>query len=90
VLYLSQIINKNVYFKKQKYGKIIDAAVFENFPTPSLSKFVIKRHGRKITVPPTILEFHERGVILKSNEFPTLPYDEKDFYLNVEKLKLLE
>ena len=86
MLYLSQIINKNVYFKKQKYGKIIDAAVFENFPTPSLSKFVIKRHGRKITVPPTILEFHERGVILKSNEFPTLPYDEKDFYLNEDLL----
>ena len=86
MLYLSQIINKNVYYQHQKYGKIVDAAVFENFPQPSLSKVVIKRGKKKITVPPTAIEFHVKGAFLKTLDFPILPFDQKDFYLNEDLL----
>jgi len=86
MLYLSQIINKNVYFQQKKYGKIVDAAVFENFPSPSLSKIVIKRGKKKITVPPNALEIHTKGSILKTEDFPVLPFDERDFYLNEDLL----
>ncbi|OGH04047.1 MAG: hypothetical protein A2W22_00270 [Candidatus Levybacteria bacterium RBG_16_35_11] len=86
MIYLSQIVNKNVYFQKKKYGKIIDASVFENHPQPSLSKVVIKIGSRKITVPPNSIEFHTRGAILKTTDFPILPYDTKDFYLNEDLL----
>src|SRR3990172_8389622 len=86
MIYLSQIINKNVFFQKEKYGKIIDVSVFENHPHPSLSKVVIKIGKKKITVPPNSLEFHTRGAILKTTDFPILPYDTKDFYLNEDLL----
>lgn len=86
MIYLSQIINKNVYFRQKKYGKIIDAAVFENLPQPSLCKIVIKKEGKKITVPPNFIEFYKRGAVLKATDFPILPFDEKDFYLNEDLL----
>jgi len=79
------IINKT-FISAKKYGKIVDAAVFENFPSPSLSRIVIKRGKKKITVPPNALEIHTKGSILKTEDFPVLPFDERDFYLNEDLL----
>ena len=86
MLYLSQLINKKVFDSQGKYGKLIDAAIFENYPIPSLSKFVIKRGRAKITIPPNLIEFTEKGIFLKSERAPVLPFDEKDFYLNEDLL----
>ncbi len=86
MLYLSQLLNKNVYFQKKLFGKIIDAAVFENYPVPTLSGIVLKREGKKITISPEALNFEYKYPVLKSPDVPLFPYDEEDFYLKEDLL----
>ena len=86
MVYLSQLLNKKVYYGKETYGKITDLAVFENYQKPSLSKIVITKDGKKITVSPSVIDLNRDRIILKSEKTPFLPYDEKDFYLNEDLL----
>ncbi len=86
MVYLSQLLNKKVYYGKQPYGKITDLAVFENYENPSISKIVILKDGKKITVSPSVIDLNKNRIILKSEKTPFLPYDEKDFYLNEDLL----
>lgn len=86
MVYLSQLLNKKVYYEKKPYGKITDLAVFENYQNPSISKIVITKDGKKITVSPSVITLNKDRIILKSEKTPFLPYDEKDFYLNEDLL----
>ena len=65
----------------KKAYKIIDAAVSENYPTPSLSKIAIKKDSKKMTISPEAINFSHKYPFLKSAHAPLLPFDEKDFYL---------
>jgi len=86
MVYLSQLLNKKVYYENETYGKITDLAVFENYQNPSVSKIVITKNGKKITVSPSVIDLNRHRIILKSENTPFLPYDEKDFYLNEDLL----
>ena len=86
MVYLSQLLNKKVYYGDKAYGRITDLAVFETYQNPSLSRVVIKKEGKKITVSPSVLDFHGSKIILKSEKIPVFPYDENDFYLNEDLL----
>src|ERR1035437_2558017 len=86
MVYLSQLLNRKVYYGKETYGKITDLAVFENYQNPSISKIVITKNGKKITVSPSVIDLNRNRIILKSEKTPFLPYDEKDFYLNEDLL----
>lgn len=86
MIYLSQLLNKNIYFNKKIFGKIIDAAVFENYPMPSLSKIAIKKDNKKMTISPEAVNFSHKYPLLRSAHAPLLPYDEKDFYLREDLL----
>ncbi|MCL4418729.1 CBS domain-containing protein [Patescibacteria group bacterium] len=86
MLYLSQLLNKNIYFNKKVFGKIVDVAVFENYPTPSLSKIAIKKDNKKVTISTESISFSHRYPLLKSTNAPLLPYDENDFYLKEDLL----
>lgn len=86
MVYLSQLLNKKVYYGKETYGKITDMAVFENYENPSVSKIVITKNGKKITVSPSVIDLNTERIILKSEKTPFLPYDENDFYLNEDLL----
>lgn len=86
MVYLSQLLNRKVYYGKETYGKITDLAVFENYENPSVSKIVITKDGKKITVSPSVVDLNTTRIILKSEKTPFLPYDEKDFYLNEDLL----
>jgi len=86
MIYLSQLLNKNIYFNKKIFGKIIDAAVYENYPTPSLSKIAIKKDSKKMTISPEAINFSHKYPFLKSGHAPLLPFDEKDFYLKEDLL----
>ncbi len=86
MMYLSQLLNKNVYFKNKVFGKILDAAIIETYPLPPLSKIVIKKGGKKITISPDVINFAQKYPFLKSVHIPLLPYDENDFYLKEDLL----
>ncbi|OGH11129.1 MAG: hypothetical protein A3B38_02300 [Candidatus Levybacteria bacterium RIFCSPLOWO2_01_FULL_36_13] len=86
MVYLSQLLNKNLYSQGKIYGKMVDFAVLESSPKPSVSKIVVKKNGKKLTISPSAVIFKDNKVILTSTKLPVLPYDEKDFYLNEDLL----
>lgn len=81
MLYLSDILNQTIYKDNKPFGKIVDMAVFENRPTPPISKIEIKRGKEKLTIAPQAIRFEDKRAILISEDIPFLPYDHKDFYL---------
>lgn len=81
MLYLSQLLNKKVYFQGKLFGKIIDMAVLETGKLPPISKIEIVQGKTKITIPPTALRIENGAIILTTNNIPHLPYDHKDLYL---------
>ena len=86
MVYLSQLLNKKVYFEKNIYGEMVDFAVLESSPNPSISKVVVKKNGNKTTVSPSALSIKKNRAVLTSSTIPFLPYDERDFYLNEDLL----
>lgn len=86
MIYISQLLNKNVYYQNSYFGKIIDMAVSEKRPIPPVSKVVVKINGKKTTLPTSAFSFEKDKVILKTREVPFLPYDENDFYLSEDLL----
>ena len=65
---------------------MVDFAVLESSQTPSVSKIVVKKEGKKTTVSPSFLSIKANGAVLTSDKVPFLPYDERDFYLNEDLL----
>lgn len=87
MLYLSQLLNKTLYYQKKSFGKIVDMAVSENRPVPPVSKIVVRNSGKKkITIPPSAIMVENNKLVLKTQDLPFLPYDEKDFYLREDLL----
>ncbi len=86
MIYLSQLLNKKVYFNQKVYGEMIDFAVLESSPKPLVSRVVIKRGVKKITISPSFLSIKRNGAILTSDKAPFFPFDERDFYLNEDLL----
>lgn len=85
MIYLSQLLNKTVYYEGKPFGKLLDLAVFENRPVPPVSKIMVKKEGKKITLAPSVV-FENGRLTLKTPKIPQLPYDENDFYLNEDLL----
>jgi magnesium transporter len=86
MIYLSQLLNKKVYYEQKVFGEMVDFAVLESSPTPSVSKVVVKRKHTKITISPSFLSIKKNGAILTTENVPFLPFDERDFYLNEDLL----
>jgi predicted transcriptional regulator len=86
MIYLSGLLNKKVYYDKKIFGEMVDFAVLESTPNPSVSKVVLKKDGTKLTISPTFLSIKRNGAILTDAKAPLLPFDERDFYLNEDLL----
>jgi hypothetical protein len=43
MIFLSNLLGKNIYFERKIYGKMVDFAVLESSPNPSISKIVIQQ-----------------------------------------------
>lgn len=65
---------------------MVDFAVLESTQNPSVSKVVVKKKGKKVTISPSFLSIKKFGAILVSDKAPILPFDERDFYLNEDLL----
>ena len=86
MVYLSELLNKKVYYNKKVYGEMVDFAVLASSANPSVSKIVIKKKGKKITISPSFISIKKFGAILTSEKAPELPFDEREFYLNEDLL----
>lgn len=86
MLFLSQLLNKSVFFQGRPYGKVIDMAVFINKTDPPISKIEILQGKNKLTIPPNTLRIEKGTLTLTSNDFPHLPYDHQDLYLSEDLL----
>ncbi|MGA2967947.1 MAG: CBS domain-containing protein [Candidatus Levyibacteriota bacterium] len=86
MIFLSQLLNKKVYYERKLFGEMVDFAVLESTPNPSVSKVVLKKDGTKLTISPTFLSLKRNGAILTDAKAPLLPFDERDFYLNEDLL----
>ena len=86
MIYLSDLLNKKVYFNRKVFGEMVDFAVQERTPNPSVSKVVIKRKGKKLTISPSFLAIKHNFAVLTDDKAPLLPFDEGDFYLNEDLL----
>ena len=86
MVYLSELLNKKVYYNKKIYGEMVDFAVLASSANPSVSKIVIKKRGKKITISPSFISIKKFGAILTSEKAPELPFDEREFYLNEDLL----
>ncbi|MDP2638223.1 MAG: CBS domain-containing protein [Candidatus Levybacteria bacterium] len=85
MLYLSQLLNKTIYYQGKPFGKLLDVAILENRPVPPISKLMIKKDNKKLTIAPEIEIINDR-IELKTQKVPFLPYDINDFYLNEDLL----
>ena len=47
MVFLSQLLNKKVYYDRKIFGEMIDFAVHERTPNPSVCKIVVKRQWDK-------------------------------------------
>src|SRR5438105_2545927 len=81
MIFLSQLLNKPVFYEGKEIGKMVDMAVFENRSHPPVSKYEIKTAKKKITVSPKAVAFKDNRFTLLTHDIPLLPYDNKDFYL---------
>lgn len=86
MIYLSQLINTKIFYQGKFYGKVIDLAVVENQPHVPISKIVIKKNDKKVTIPPNAVTLREGNFIINNPNVPYLPYDENDFYLSEDLL----
>jgi predicted transcriptional regulator len=86
MIYLSGLLNKKVYYDHKIFGEMVDFAILESTPNPSVSKVVLKKDGTKLTISPTFLSIKRNGAMLTDIKAPLLPFDEKDFYLNEDLL----
>jgi magnesium transporter len=86
MIYLSQLLNQKVYYDRKSLGKMVDFAVLESTPNPSVSKIVLKKDGKKLTISPSFLSFKRTCAVLTDAKAPLLPFDERDFYLNEDLL----
>jgi magnesium transporter len=86
MVYLSQLLNKKVYYDHKVYGEMVDFAVLASSPKPLVSSIVVKKGNKKITVSPSLLQIKRNGALLTSDKAPFFPFDERDFYLNEDLL----
>lgn len=86
MLYLSQLLQKQIHYQGKPYGKIVDMAVFVNKTIPPISKIEIQQGKKKITIPPQAIRFDKGNITLTTTDFPQLPYDHKDLYLGEDLL----
>lgn len=81
MLYLSQLVNKPIYYKDNPIGKLLDIAIVENRPAPPISKIVVRKNSKRLTVPPSSVTLENTKFVLKTSDAPFLPFDENAFYL---------
>ncbi len=87
MIYLSELLNQPIYYKKKLYGKALDFAVSSEKLKPRLTKIVTKLKGKKVAIPFSSISFSENNVFyLRTKKFHRLPFGNGDLYLSEDLL----
>lgn len=81
MLYLSNLLNQPLFLGKSQFAKVIDFGVPEKLQTSSVATILIKKDGKKYTLPLKHVLIQDNHFELTAEDVSLLPYDEKDFYL---------
>lgn len=81
MIYLSEILNKQLYIQEKSFGKIIDFTLTDTDQTASLTKLVLRKGLKKYFIDADLATFENGKWIAKSHHVPLLPYDQKDFFI---------
>src|SRR5256885_14824007 len=80
MLYLSQILKKELKHYGHSFGKVIDLAVSED-KQPIITKVLVKQNKNKFAIRADAFEVKNDQLVLKTTNVHKIPYDEHDFYL---------
>ncbi len=81
MVYLSQLLNKPVYVGQREYAKVIDFGVVQDLSTANVSTILIRKEGKKFTLPTDQVKFTEKRFFIETEDITLSPYNDKDFYL---------
>lgn len=81
MVYLSQLLNKPLYFKEEKYAKIIDFGLPVELQTPVISTILIRKDGQKYEIPTSQIQYKNNTFVLTNLPSRLKSYDVTDFFL---------
>ncbi len=82
MLYLSNLLGKQVYFEGRPFGRILDIAVLHNFFLHPLSKILVKkRNGENVELSASAVDFAQKPFVVKTLKKPVTQNGDTDFYL---------
>lgn len=81
MIYLSEILNKQLYIQHKSFGKVIDFTLIDTNQVASLTKLVVKKGLKKYFVDADLVTFTDNKWVAKSHQVPLLPFDQKDFFI---------
>lgn len=81
MFYLSQFLNKNLFYKDQAFGKIVDFCVEQKENLTLISTFVVKKEGKKILIPASLIKLNNGKIYLTKKNPKVEFFSEKEFCL---------
>lgn len=84
--YLSQILNKPIYFKGQPFAKLVDMSVSGKESEPSVHSLVVKQGKNKYLVPATNVSFENNRFVMQEKELLEMAREDKAILLSEDLL----
>jgi magnesium transporter len=81
MIYLSQVINKKIFYHDNPIGKVIDVAVTENKQTPLIAYILVKNNQERFILHAGDVKFSDNVWKTKGDSIGKLPAEESHFYL---------
>ena len=81
MLYLSQILNKQLYVQNKPFGRVVDFTLSDSGQMASLTKIVIKKGLKKVSANIDLVSFEQGAWRARSTHISLLPFDIKDFFI---------
>lgn len=85
MLYLSQMLDKQLWQKETPYGKVVDLVAKEEERVPVITQLIVKKAGKKLAIDARKVKFSNKRWELESAP-QELPYSDKEFLLNEDLL----
>lgn len=86
MLYLSQLLQRQLYFQEKPYAKIIDFGISDAQKSPIISTILVKVGKEKHVLSAKDVSLHNNNFSINTEKIDFLAYNSKDFYLEEDLL----